>query len=568
MIKKVLTLLFALVVITTMIALPSCGNASSTTSTTSTSSNPSTPSSTPTLPQVLRINLGGEPSQIDPNRASWANEVTIVHSCFEGLLYYNNSDLSLKTVGATEIPTVDNGGISSDGLTYTFKLNPKVTWSDGQKVTAKDYEYSLKRLFDPDLAADYTSFYFNIVGGEDYYSATNATTEQKNQLRDAVGVKALDDYTLQIKLTSPLPTFLQLMALWPAYPVRQDIIEKYGDKWTEAGTYIGNGPFMMKEWVHSDHITLVKNPNYWGTPAKLDEIDIKMITDANAAYAAYQNNELDISGVPAGTEKTVMADPVLSKQILRYPQLVTFAFQFNVTKAPFDNVNLRRALNTAVDRDAFINNVRGGVGKAAYSWIPPGMPGYDASLGADYHFNVDKAKQFLTAAGYKEDGSDVPELKLQYADTGINPTIAQFVQNQIKVNLGIKVTIEPMEGKAFSDAVNSEQYTWAWYGWGADYPDPDDWLPELFGTGAGNNHTGYSNPQFDAICQQARSELDNTKRMQLWAEAQKIIEDDAPILFMMNRETFALVKPNVQGLLYNGMDNIPGDMFYANVYIQ
>ena len=335
MIKKVLTLLFALVVITTMIALPSCGNASSTTSTTSTSSNPSTPSSTPTLPQVLRINLGGEPSQIDPNRASWANEVTIVHSCFEGLLYYNNSDLSLKTVGATEIPTVDNGGISSDGLTYTFKLNPKVTWSDGQKVTAKDYEYSLKRLFDPDLAADYTSFYFNIVGGEDYYSATNATTEQKNQLRDAVGVKALDDYTLQIKLTSPLPTFLQLMALWPAYPVRQDIIEKYGDKWTEAGTYIGNGPFMMKEWVHSDHITLVKNPNYWGTTAKLDEIDIKMITDANAAYAAYQNNELDISGVPAGTEKTVMADPVLSKQILRYPQLVTFAFQFNVTTGAF-----------------------------------------------------------------------------------------------------------------------------------------------------------------------------------------------------------------------------------------
>ena len=550
MTKKVLFILLSLLMVSSIFAFSSCG----------------TTTTTPAVPQVLRVNLGGEPAQIDPNRASWANEISIVHQVFEGMLGYNQ-DLTLKAVEATQIPTTANGGISADGKTYTFKLNSKATWSDGQKITAKDYEYSIKRMLNPDLAAEYASFYFGIVGAEDYFSATKADDAAKAKLKDAVGVKAVDDSTLQIKLTDAQPTFLQLMALWPAYPVRQDVIEKNGDKWTEAATYIGNGPFMMKEWVHQDHITVVKSPKYWGTPAKLDEIDFKMITDQNTALAAYKNNELDISGVPAGTEKSTIGDSVLSKEILRYAQLVTFAYQFNVTQAPFNNKNLRKALNAAIDRDAFINNVRGGVGQAAYSWIPPGMPGYDAKLGADYHFNVAKAKQFLVAAGYKEDGSDVPELRLQYADTGVNPTIAQFVQNQMKVNLGIKVSIEPMEGKAFSQAVNGQKYTWAWYGWGADYPDPDDWLPELFGTGAGNNHTGYSNTQFDALCKQARTELDTTKRLALWAQAQAIIEDDAPILFMNYRETFVLVKPNVKALLYNGMDNIPGDMGYAYTYL-
>ncbi|MFA5308495.1 MAG: peptide ABC transporter substrate-binding protein [Dehalococcoidales bacterium] len=550
MVKKLLTLFFSLVVIAALVVLPSCS------------------SSTSSTPQVLRANISGEPSQIDPNRASWSTERTVIMQVFEGLLGFNQ-DLSLTAVGAKEIPTVANKGISADGKTYTFKLNSKVTWSDGQKVTASDYEYSIKRLFSPDLAAEYTSFYFDIVGGETYYSAIDADDATKAQLKDAIGVKAIDDTTLEIKLYAPRPTFLQLMALWPVYPVRQDIIEQYGDQWTEPAHYIGNGPFIMTEWAHEDHITLVKNTNYWGTKPKLDQVVLKMITDINSEYAAYLNNELDISQVPAGIEQSVMDDATLSKEILRYPELVTFAFQFNVNVEPFNNKNLRKALNAAIDRESFINNVRAGVGQPAYSWIPPGMPGYDASLGADYHFNVTKAKEFLVAAGYKEDGSDVPELRLQYADTGVNPTIAQFVQNQIKVNLGIDVSIEPMERKAFTEAVNAEQYTWAWYGWGADYPDPDNWLPELFGTGAGNNHTGYSNGAFDDLCVQAKQELDNTKRLALWADAQAMIVDDAPVLFIQYRERFRLVKPSVQGLKYTGMDgDAPGDMFFANVYIK
>jgi len=527
---------------------------------------PGTTGGTPTGEQILRINLAGEPGQVDPNRASWAAERSVINQVFEGLLGFNQ-DLSLIPVVAKEIPTVANKGISSDGLTYTFKLKTNVTWSDGKKVTAKDFEYSIKRLFNPDLAAEYASFFSDIVGGMTYYGAGNKTDAEKAALKDAIGVKAKDDYTLEIKLAQPRPTFLQIMALWPAYPLREDIITQFGDKWTDPPNYVGNGPFILTEWVHQDHMTFKPNPNYWGTKPTLTEIKYFMITDANAELSAYKNNEIDLSRVPTGTEKATMADPVLSPDILRYNELTTFAFQFNVTKSPFDNKLVRQAFSCAVDRDSFVNIVRSGVGKVALSWIPPGMPGYDPNLGKDYVFNPTKAKELLAQAGYS-DVSKLPEIKFSYSDTAGNRTIAQFLQGQMKDNLGIDITLDPQESKSFTQYVNDERHMWAWFGWGADYPDPDNWLPELFGTGAGNNHTLYSNPAFDELATKAKSELDNTKRLQMWADAQEMVMADAPIVTIFYRERFWLMKPWVKGLKTTGMDGqVCGDLFYDEVYM-
>ncbi|MGI2335446.1 MAG: ABC transporter substrate-binding protein [Dehalogenimonas sp.] len=348
--------------------------------------NVSTPSKT------LTVNLAGEPAQIDPNFASWAAERSVISQVFEGLLGFNQ-DLSLKPAVAAEIPSLTNGGISADGKTYTFKINPNATWADGVKVTANDFEYSIKRMLNPDEAAEYASFYYDIVGAEAYNSGTGT--------KDAVGVKALDASTLEIKLQDPRPTFLSIMALWPAYPLREDIIATYGTQWTEAGNYMGNGPFMLSEWEHQDHMTFIPNPNYWGTAPKLTKITFKMITDTNAALAAYKNNELDITAPPAGTELATLADPVYGKQVVRYNELVTFSLQFNMTAAPFDNKLIRQALSCAIDRSAYIDQIRGGVGTVALSWIPPGMPGYDPDLGKEWDFNPTKAKQLLEEAGYK-----------------------------------------------------------------------------------------------------------------------------------------------------------------------
>jgi oligopeptide transport system substrate-binding protein len=522
---------------------------------------------TAVVPMEFRVNLAGEPAMIDPNRASWSAERSVINQVFEGLLGFNQ-DLSLKPVVAEAIPTTANAGISADGKTYTFKVKSAVVWSDNTKVTANDFVYSIKRMLNPDLACEYASFYFGIVGAEAYFSSGSKTAAEKTALAAAVGVRAVDAATLEIKLINASPSFLNLMALWPTYPVKESVITANGEGWTEAGKYLGNGPFILKEWVHQDHMTFERNPNYWGTKPKLTKITYKMITDANAALNAYKNNELDISGVPVGTEAATMVDAVLSKEIVRYPELVTFAFQFNVNKAPFNNVKVRQALNCAVDRATFVTNVRGGVGKPALSWIPPGMPGYDANLGAEYAFNVTKAKQLLADAGYA-DITKLPQLKFQFSDTAGNRTIAQFLQAQLKQNLNIDLVLEPMESKAFSQMVNSEQHTWAWFGWGADYPDPDNWLPQLFGTKAGNNHTGYSNAAFDALCTQALKELDTTKRLALWAQAAKMVNDDVPIVTMFYRERFVLVKPSVKGLKTTGMDGqVAGDMFYAEVSIQ
>jgi oligopeptide transport system substrate-binding protein len=534
---------------------------------TTTSPSPIAASPTPTVAQNFVTNLAGEPATIDPNKASWANQLSIIFQVFRGLLGFK-ADLSLEAVTATEIPSTSNGGISADGLTYTFKLRPDVTWSDGKKVVAKDYEYSIKRMLSPEIASEYASFYFDIAGAADYNASADKDAAAKASLRGAIGAKALNDSTLEIKLAQPRPTFLQIMALWPAYPVREDIITQFGDQWTEAPNYIGNGPFIMTEWVHQDHFTFKPNPNYWGSDkAKLSAMTYKMITDQQAGLAAYKNNELQLSQIPAGSEKATLADPALSKEIVRYNLLQTWAFQFNVTKAPFDNKLVRQAFSCAIDRAAFINNVRGGVGKVAYSWIPPGMPGYDANLGKDYDFNPTKAKDLLAQAGYS-DISKLPAITFTYSNTGQNPTIAQFLQGQIKDNLGITITLDPQEPKAAVQFINAGKHQWAWFGWGADYPDPDNWLPDVFGTGGGNNHTLYSNPQFDTLAAQAKKELDNTKRLQMWADAQKMVMDDAPIITAFYQERLWLLKPGVKGLQTTGMDGqIPGDHFYFQLNI-
>jgi oligopeptide transport system substrate-binding protein len=561
--KTVILSLMAVLVTLSLILTGACAEADTT---------PTEEAGKPSGPQTITLNLGGEVNTIDPNRASWSNERSVIMQCFDGLLAFN-PDLSLAPMVAKEIPTVANKGISADGKTYTIKLKTNVTWSDDKKVTAKDFEFSIKRMLNPDLAAEYASFYFAIVGAEDYYSATDKTDAEKASLRDLVGVKAKDDYTLEIKLNDPLPTFVQLLALWPVYPVRQDIIEKVGENWAQPDAsgampnYIGNGPFILKEWIQQDHYTFVPNENYWGTKPILTQITYKEITDANVALAAYMNNELDQSGVPGGTEKATMNDPVLSPEIVRYAQLTTYAFQFNVTKAPYDNKILRQAIATAIDRNAYVDKVRGGVGHATTSWIPPGMPGYDAALGSEYNFNPTKAKELLSQAGYSD--PKTLEIKFQYANSGANPTIAQFLQGQLKDNLGIDLVLEPMEPKAYSALFNAKQFDWGFTGWGADYPDPDNWLPQLFGTDAGNNKTGYSSAQFDTLSAQALKEQDNTKRLKLWADAHKLVVSDCPMVFIFNRETFVLAKPWIKGQITTGMDGqIAGDMFLRNVYIQ
>jgi oligopeptide transport system substrate-binding protein len=511
--------------------------------------------------QVITVNaLQGEPDNIDPNKSSFAPEGAVISRVFEPLLTF---DKDLKPVPAA----ASSFDVSSDGKTYTFHLRQGAKYSDGQPVKAQDFEYSFKRILDPDTAAEYASFFTDagIVGAADYNSGKGTA--------DQVGVKATDDNTLQIQLTNPVGYLPDLVALWVVPPLRQDIIQKAGDAWVQnPATYIGNGPFKMSEWVHQDHITLVPNENYVGTQPKLQKVTLLMVSDSEADYAAYRNNERDWTLVPDADVQAVRGDSTLSQQAVEYTELTTFWLTFNLANKPLDNVNVRKALSMAIDRNALIRDIAGGVGKPATSMIPPGMPGYQAELGKDIDFNVDGAKQLLAQAGYT-DPSTFPQLHFRYATTTGNQARAEFIQAQLKQNLGINIVLDSMESKAFQAAYKAKDFDLAWEGWGADYPDPQDWMTGLFGCNASNNKYNYCNQQFDQMAAKGDTATDQNQRMQAYAQAQQILVQDLPVAPLFYRGRMVLVKPWVHGsgpnssLVITPIDQYPGLTFLQDVLV-
>lgn len=517
--------------------------------------------------QELIANLGAEPGTLDPQLASALHEFSVIRQVFQGMLGFS-ADLGLMPVVATEVPTAANGGITPDGMTYTFKLRDDATWSDGRKVTAADFVYAIKRLLDPTAAARYSFLFAAIRGAGEYATAFGADEPTRNALRAAVAVDAPDQLTLRITLERPDPTFLHKMALPQSYPVREDVVARHGARWTEAGNYVGNGPYTMAEWVHQDHITLERNARYWGHSPRLDRIVLKMISDPNSELSAYRNNELHFARVPPGTERSILADPVLGRQVVRSRDLFTFGLFFNLAARPLDNVKVRQAIATGISREAWIEQVNNGVGMPATSWLPPGIPGFDIDLGSEYRFSRERARELLSDAGFPG-GRGFPKLTLTFVAEGDQRLIAEFLQAQLKDNLGVEIELLPLDPPAyFQQVLGGRQFELTGVGWGADYPDPENFLAPLFITGSPNNIGGYSNPEFDQRAVSALQELDQEKRLALWKGAHESLVRDAPVAPLFYQERFFLKKPSVQGLTLTGIDGfIPGDTRLTEIFI-
>ena len=522
--------------------------------------------------QELRLNLGNEPETIDPNLAMDGVSIGVIRQLYSGLLSFDQ-DLSLVPALASEVPSHTNGGISDDGLTYTFKLREDAKWSDGQPITAADIEYSVKRLLDPQTGSPYAPMYFDIQGAAEYTMAMGNPADPQpvdeatlSQLRDAVGVEAVDDYTLKVTLVQPRYTFVYVAAIWPMYPLRQDIVEGLGDSWTEPGKLVSSGPFVLSEWAHNDYMTLTPNPYWYGEQPKLQKLVLKMIGDPNAAYAAYLNDELDVVMVPPPNIGAAEGDSELSQQLVRSVDMGTFAYEFNVNVPPFDDPKVRQAFAMAMDREAFVDKVQFGVGEVAYSLIPPGTAGYDPDLGEEMAYDPEGAKQLLEEAGYSADA--MPSVTIEFPDVGANRLRAEFAQGQFEENLGVKVELQPLEPRAFSATIMQGQFMIVPIGFGADYPDPDSLLPQNFGSTGGSNLSGYSNAEFDTLVQQALAEPDPQQRLALWSQAQQVLINDAAAIFVSYRERVRLVKPYVKSLILTGMDaGLDGELFLTQTYI-
>jgi oligopeptide transport system substrate-binding protein len=384
-------------------------------------------------------------------------------------------------------------------------------------------------------------------------------------LFNALGVSAPDERTVKFQLTKPTPYFHTLAGIWVMFPAKQSSVDKGGENWAQnASLQIGNGPFQITKIDKANNLIEFKaNQNYWQGRPKLDGVQYRYISDLAVALQAYKRGEIDIAQPDPNDLPTIKGDATLGKQLKDYPGACTETYTFNLTKPPFNNKLVRQAFAYGLDRDTYIHDVLKDASAKTLTWIPPGYPGYDANE-KRFDFNADKAKQLLAKAGFPN-GQGLPEIKYSYSSSNpANLPRAEFLAQLYAQNLGVTLKLDPVESKTLvrlrKDVKTFPQMTGG--GWCADYPDPQDWLSIYWHSRSSfAQDTGYKNAQADKLMDQADTTVNETKRMQLYDQAQKMIIDDQGEIIRSNSKNIYLIKPSVKGFDFTPQDSdTPGEM--------
>lgn len=491
------------------------------------------------------FNNNAEPETIDPALASGVPDNSIVIQVFEGLMA-REPDWSTLRPGLAASYTV-----SDDLKTYTFKLRDNLKWSDGSPLTVKDFLYSWKRAMRPQTLAPYAYWLTDtIVGGAAYSKAQNPATEK------ALGLKAIDAKTLEVKLVRPIPYFLQLTAESLFYPVHEATVEKHGNKWTRAENMVSSGPYQLKEWTVNQKIVLEKNPHYYGAK----EVHLKTATalpinDRQTAVNLFRQGKLDWSGkngAPNGLVPAFRKDPNFRVA----PGFATYYYMFNVTKGPLKDVRVRQALSLAIDRKTLVDRVTRGGETAVTAIVPPHTADYSSPKTELYlkahSDNLKKAQKLLAEAGFPG-GKGFPSLRLLYNTDENHKRVAQALQQMWKKGLRIDVQPYNQEWKVYLKTRRKLDYDIARAAWSGDYPDPSTFL-EIFQSESENNDTGWKNKTFDDLFVQSNQMPAGTERDAILAKAEKILLEEAPIAPIYNYVNFGFVRPEVQGFVMNPVD--------------
>ena len=526
--------------------------------------------------QILRANNGVEPNSFDPTQQTYTYERAVGVQTYDSLFRAKADGSDVEPVGATSFD------VSSDGLTYTFHLRTNEKWSDGKPVVASDWVYGWKHFLNPALAAGYVDPFFDqtIKGGSGYGNVDVSSASAVDGFLNGLGLSAPDDHTFVVQLDHPAAYFKWVATLWMAVPLRKDIIEQAAggpfastdatkaEAWANnASTIIGNGPYMIKEIASKDHVTLVPNPNYWAPAPHLQQIIYYEISDGNTAYSQYNTGALDMIGVPLADVTVVRGDPKLSKEAILIPTLSQYWISMNTTRAPLDDKNVRMALAKSIDRDKLVNDIEHGNGKSLSTFIPKGMTGYDTSDNAQ-SFDPAAAKQLLAQSGKKD---ALSKMKLLTRNSTASKTLNQFLSDQWSTNLGVNIQLDVIDSKTVTRDIRKGQFDiYGLDGWIGDYPDQQDWF-DIFVTGSCHNLNWgcLSDPNYDSLVSKADAESDKTKRAQEYSQAQKLLIDNAVVMFMYQPYEYDLIKPYVQGLTVTTTDdqNLPGDGRYNTAYI-
>ena len=483
--------------------------------------------------QIFRYSIVSDPPTLDWTRATDNVSIDIIENIMTGLVQYDEKLQPMPAIAST-------WDVLNGGKRYVFHLRKDVKWTDGQPVHAQDFEYSWKRLLNPETAAEYAYFIFDVVGAEDYNTG-------KTKDASGVGVRALDDFTLEVKLRAPASYFLHIPAFMVTYPLRKDVIEKYKDNWTKPENIVTCGPFKLKELKHKDKIVLVANPSYFEGAPSLQEVHALIVKNDNTAVDLYETGKLDIlRRLPALTIEKYKNHP----SHVSLPFLRGYYYGFNVTKPPFTDVRVRKAFAMAIDKSVFPELLKGGQIPVS-SWVPPGMAGYEPDVGLKY--NPEKAKILLAEAGYPG-GRGLSDVSAYFDSRDDNKIIAEKLQQLWKQNLNVDVKLENQEWKVHLRQIHIDPPQMFRLGWGADFPDPDNFL-RLFTSNSGNNNTRWGSSEFDQLVLGAAAEPDLAKRLKLYQRAQKILlEEGVAIVPLFVDSLNYLVKPHVKGLWMNSME--------------
>lgn len=492
---------------------------------------------------VLRINIGTEPPTLDWSKSRDSTSYLILINIMDGLTRFSD-ELKIEPALA------ESWEVSEDGKRYTFKMRKGVRWSDGVPLRSYDFEYSWKRILNPNTGADYAYFLFDIVNAREYNTG-------KIKDPDQLGIKVLDNNTLEITLKRSAAYFPSLLTFMSTFPMRKDIVEKYDLKWTEPGNIVTLGAFNLKSWQHHVKLSISKNPSYWGKKPKLNAVEMIMNENPSSTLALYESGELDyIDG--RGIPLLEIPRLRLSSEFSTEPQFRGNYIGFNTKKPPFDNTLVRKAFSAAIDRVSLIELIQG-LGIPSTSWIPKGMLAYNENIGIK--FDPELAKKLLEQSGYNN-MNNLPKITFLYPDVSFNRIIAESLQSMWKNFLGVEIELVNQEWKVYLSTLTTDPPHLYRAGWSADFPDPHNFM-NLFGCNSGNNHTGWCNPVFDDLINKASAESNEAKRITLYDEAQKILtESDVPIACMYNSIQQTMKKPYVKGLGQNPL----GLIYLNNIY--
>lgn len=495
----------------------------------------------PLLADTIHRGNGAEPGSLDPQISTGVSGGHVIRDIYEGLVVEDAKGNLLP--GAAESWT-----ISDDGTVYTFKMRKDGKWSNGDTVTAQDFVYSLSRGLDPATGSEYSFILFPIKNGEEVNSGK---IKDLNQL----GLKALDDMTLQVTLKATTPYFLGMLTHSMGSPVHRPTVEKYGDKFTRAENVVSNGPYRMAEWVPQSHMKLVRSKTHRDYASiKADTVFFYPTEDTTAEMKRYRAGELHFT-YTVGADQVDFAMQNLRDEYRITPYLGTYYYVFNSRVPPFDNPKARRALSLAVDRSLITDKILKAGQIPAYGWVPPGIMGYKTQTMAEKS-ETQAARVALAKKLWKESGATQTSFELLYNTSESHKKVAIAIASMWKKALGLDIKLINKEWKVYLTDRKQGAFEIIRAGWIGDYNDANT-FSELFLSNSGINAGKYSSSAYDSLVNKAAVTSDLEKRAAMLEEAERILLADMPIMPIYFYVSQAMVSPKLVGWESNILDHHP-----------